>query len=342
MLELIWLLIKTVMAWVRPRQDLVIENLLLRHQLAVPSRPTRTRPRPHLRVWDKLLWVLARRLSAGWRERLTFVTPETVVRWHKQGWLLFWRWKSRSRGGRPHLSPEVQDLIMTMSRENRLWGTERIRGELLKLGIMVSNRSIRRYRWRGPARSTSQTWRTFLCNHAHHLWAADLFTVPTLTFKTLYVLVFIAHGRRELVHVNVTANPTAAWVWRQLIEATPWGQKPRHLLRDHDAIYGRDFRERARRIGMDAIATPVRSARANAIVKRVIGTLRRECLDHLIVVDEQHLVSVLTEFVRYYNQDRPHRTLGLQTPEAKPRPVTGPIRSRPVLNGLHHVYERAA
>jgi transposase InsO family protein len=229
-----------------------------------------------------------------------------------------------------------------MSRENRLWGTERIRDELLKLGIVVSNRSIRRYRWRGPAHSPSQTWRTFLRNHAHHLWAADLFTVPTLTFKARYVLVFIAHDRRELVHVNVTANPTAAWVWRQLIEPTPWGSKPRHLLRDHDAVYGRDFCRRARRIGIDAIATPVRSPRANAVVDRVIGTLRRECLDHMIILDEHHLLSVLREFVTYYNHHRPHRTLGLQTPEPRPRPTAGPIRSRPMLNGLHHVYERAA
>ncbi len=342
MLELFRLLLAVVLAWTRPRQDLVLENLLLRHQLAVLTRPTRTRRRARLRAWDKLLWVLARRWCAGWREHLKIVTPDTVVHWHRQGWRLFWRWKSRSRGGRPHVSVEVRDLIRTMSRENRLWGTERIRGELLKLGIVVSSRSIRRYRWRRPTRLPSQTWRTFLANHAHHLWAADLFTVPTLTFKTLYVLVFIAHGRRELVHVNVTANPTAAWVWQQVIEATPWGRKPRHLLRDRDAVYGRDFRRRAERIGIDTITTPVRSPRANAIAERVIGTLRRECLDHLIVLDEHHLVSVLTEFVRYYNQDRPHRTLDLQTPEARLRPATGPIRSHPVLNGLHHVYERAA
>ena len=265
-----------------------------------------------------------------------------MVRWHRQGWRLFWRWKSRSRGGRPHLSPEVQDLILSMSRENRLWGTERIRGELLKLGIVVSNRSIRRYRWRGTRRPSSQTWRTFLANHAHHLWAADLFTVPTLTFKTLYVLVFITHGRRELVHVNVTATPTAAWIWRQLIEATPGGTRPRHLLRDRDAAYGRDFRHRAERIGIDAIATPLRAPRANAVVERVSGTLRRECLDHVIALDERHLASTLAEFVRYYNQDRPHRTLSLQTPEPRLRPVCGPIRSRPVLSGLHHAYERAA
>ena len=161
-------------------------------------------------------------------------------------------------------------------------------------------------------------------------------------FKTLYVLVFIDHGRRELVHVNVTANPTAAWVWRQAIEATPWGSKPRHLLRDRDAVFGRDFRRRARRIGIDAIAAPVRSPRTNAIAERLIGTLRRECLDHIIVLNEQHLRSALAGFVRYYNQDRPHRTRGLQTPEVNLRSVTGPIQSRPVLNGLHHAYERAA
>ena len=341
-LELLCLLLTTVRSTARPQRDLVLENLLLRHQLAVLTRPTRTRRYARLRLWDKLLWIVARRFCTGWREHLSFITPETIVRWHRQSWRLFWRWKSRSRGGRPHLSSEVRDLIATMSRENRLWGTERIRGELLKPGSVVSNRSIRRYRWRGPGRSPTQTWRTFLRNHAHHLWAADLLSVPTLTFKTLYVLVFSAHGRRELVHVNVTANPTAAWVWRQLIEATSWGQKPRQLLRDRDAVYGHDFRQRARRIGIDAVTTPVRSPRANSIVERVIGTLRRECFDQLIVLDEQHLASVLKEFVSYYNQDRPHRTLGLQTPQLKERPSTGIVRSRQVLNGLHHIYERAA
>ena len=166
--------------------------------------------------------------------------------------------------------------------------------------------------------------------------------MPTLTFKTLYVLVFIAHGRRELVHVNVTANPTAAWVWRQLIQATTWGQKPRHLLRDRDAVCGREFRQRARRIGIDAIVTPMASPHANAVIERFIGTLRRECLDHLIVLDKQPLRSVLTEFVGYYNLDRPHRTLRLETPVPVLRSAEGSVRSRPVLGGLHHVYERVA
>jgi transposase InsO family protein len=156
------------------------------------------------------------------------------------------------------------------------------------------------------------------------------------------VLVFIAHRRRELVHSNVTANPTAAWVWRQVIEATPWGNTPRHLLHDHDAVYGRDFRQRARRISIDATATPVASPHANAVIERFIGTLRRECLDHLIVLDEQHLRSVLGEFVQYYNLQRPHRTLRLETPKPVLRAVEGPVRSRPMLGGLHHVYERVA
>src|SRR3984893_13511974 len=207
MLDVLWLFLTAVQAAMRPRQDLLLENLLLRHQLAVLTRPTRRRSHARLRLWDKLLWVLARWFSAGWAEKLSFVTRETVVRWHRQGWRLFWRWKSRSRGGRPHLSPEVRDLISTMSRDNRLWGTERIRGELLKLGIVVSNRSIRRYRWRQPQRVPTQTWRTFLRNHAHHLLAAYLLSVSPWPFETLYVMEFIDHGRRELMHVNVTANP---------------------------------------------------------------------------------------------------------------------------------------
>jgi hypothetical protein len=227
---------------VRDRSDLVAENLLLRHQLAVLTRPTRRRPRLHAR--DRLLWVLTRRLRRDWRRHLVLVRPETVIRWHREAWRLLWRWRSRAPLGRPRLSAEVRELIARMARDNPLWGSERIRGELLKLGIVVSNRSIRRYRGR-PPRRPSQTWRTFLANHVHQIWAADLFVVQTLTFRTVYVLSFITHGRRELVHANVTAHPTAAWVWRQLVEASAWGRRPRHLLRDRDAVYGGDFVARA-------------------------------------------------------------------------------------------------
>jgi putative transposase len=340
MLELLILLLGAFHAALRNRADLATENLLLRHQLAVLTRPGRRRP--PLRARDTLLWVLARRLCTGWHRHLVFVRPETVIRWHRRGWKLFWRWRSRCPLGRPRLSVEVRELIATMARENPRWGTERIRGELLKLGLVVSNRSIRRYRRRGPVRPPSQTWRTFLANHRADIWAADLCTVQTLTFKRLYVLLFIAHGRRELVHVNVTASPTAAWVWRQVIDATPWGRTPKYLLRDRDASYGGEFGRRAQRLGIETLLTPIRAPRANAIAERVVGTFRRECLDHLIVLNERHLRTVLRAFVAYYNADRPHRSLALKPPQPVAQAGTGPVRSRPILGGLHHVYERAA
>jgi hypothetical protein len=189
--ELFALLLAAIRAAARRRGDLIAENLLLRHQLAVLTRPTRRRPRVRFRRLDQLLWVLVRRVRRDWRRHLVVVTPDTVLRWHRAGWRLYWRWRSRAGGGRPRLSPEIRDLIARMSQENPLWGAERIRGELRKLGIEVSNRSIRRYRWRPPGRPPSQTWRTFFRNHARATWAADLCVVQTLTFKTLYVLLFI-------------------------------------------------------------------------------------------------------------------------------------------------------
>jgi transposase InsO family protein len=342
MLEVVAFLLATVRALLRSHRDLVVENLLLRHQLAVLTRPTRKRPR--LRGRDKALWLLARRYCADWRRHLMVVRPETVIRWHRQGWRLLWRWRSRTRLGRPRLSAEIQELIRRMCRDNPLWGAERIRGELLKLGIAVSNRSIRRYR--RPARPPpSQTWRAFLRNHAPAIWAADFFAVQTLTFKTLYVLLLITHDRRELVHLGVTAHPAAAWVWRQLIAATPWGRQPRYLVRDRDSIYGGDFVRRARGLGIETLLTPIRAPRANAIAERVVRTLRNECLDHLIVVNEAHLRAVLGEFAAYYNADRPHRSLRLEPPVPPHRSAASGatrIHARPVLGGLHHVYEPAA
>jgi transposase InsO family protein len=332
MIESLGLVLTVLGACLRTQWDLVVENLLLRHQLAVALR---RRPRPPIRRRDKLLWILARRPCRDWRRHLVVVRPETVIRWHRRGWRLFWWWRSR-------LSAEVRELIATMSRDNPRWGAERIRGELLKLGIAVSKRSLRRYRWRRGPRPPSQTWRTFLANHRPDIWAADLFTVQTLTFRTLYVLLFVAHGRRELVHANVTASPTAAWVWRQLVQATPWGRVPRFLVRDRDRVYGPDFPARASRLGIRTILTPVQAPRANAVAERLVGTLRRECFDHLIVLNERHLRAVLAEFTTFYNAARPHRTLDLETPQPARRPRRGPIRASPVLGGLHHAYERAA
>jgi putative transposase len=238
---------------------------------------------------------------------------------------------------------EIRELIVRLTRENSHWGGIRIVGELRKLGYHVSSRTVRRDRRavrRGPP---SQSWRTFLSNHAPRMWAADFFTVQTLTLKTLCVFSFISHGRRRLVHLNVTVHPRAEWVWRQLIEATPWRQQPKHLLRDRDCRYGGSFNPRAAGLGIEAILTPVQAPTANAIAERVIGTLRRECLDHLIIINERHLWSVLREYVAYYNGGRPHRTLDIETPTGPPAragpPRAARIIARLVLGGLHHEYE---
>jgi putative transposase len=241
-LDWLWLLLGTLPVLLHDRHALLVENLLLRQQLAVALR---ARPRPRLRRRGRLFWAVVRRVCADWRRHLVLVRPEAVLRWHRRGWRLYWWWRSRRPVGRPRVPGEVRDLIGRMSRDNPLWGTVRIRGELLKLGIAVSAGSIRRYRWRRPARPPSQTWRTFLRNHAAQIWAADLFTVPTLTFRTLDVVFFITHDRRELVHLRVTAHPTAAWIWRQLLEATAWGRQPAYVVRDRDAGYGRDVATRA-------------------------------------------------------------------------------------------------
>ena len=341
-LEWLWLLLGTLRVLLHDRHALLVEHLLLRQQLALALR---ARPRPRLRRRDRLFWAVACRVCADWRRHLVLVRRETVLRWHRHGWRLCWWWRSRRPMGRPRVPAEVRDLIAVMSRDNPLWGTERLRGELRKLGIAVSAGSIRRYRWRGPARPPTQTWRTFLRNHAHQIWAADLFTVPTLTFSTLFVLFFITHDRRELVHCRVTAHPTAAWVWRQLLEAMSWGRQPRYVVRDRDAVYGRDFATKADGLGIDTVLTPFRSPRANAIAERVIRTRRQECLDHVVVLNERHLGAILREYVAYYNTDRPHRSLALAPPlptARGPGAPSGPVVARPVLGGLHHVYSHAA
>ena len=245
--------------------------------------------------------------------------------------------------GPPRIDPEARELIMRLARENPRWGAVRIQGELRALGHDVSAETVRRYRLRALRRPPSESWRAFLRNHRHEIWAADFFTVPTISLATLYVFFFVSHGRRRIEHFNVTRHPTATWVWRQVTEATPWGRRPRFLIRDRDRSYGGDFIARARRIGIKTVLTPVCAPKANAIAERVVGTLRRECVDHIIPLSERHLRAVLVEYVEYYNATRPHRTLELETPDG-PRQVQrhGRVVARPVLGGIHHRYEREA
>ncbi len=332
------LLVATLRGLVAPRRELLLENLALRHQLMMCRR------RPRVRNADRLLWGRAFRRWSGWRDALVVLHPDTVVRWHRVGWRRYWGWRSRTpRGGRRRIAAEARDLIARMAHENPRWGAVRIRGELLALGHDVSAASVRRYRLQALRRPPSQRWSTFLANHRHELWAADFFTVPTLFFQTLYVFVVVSHGRRRIEHLNVTAHPTAAWVWRQMIEATPWSRAPRFLVRDRDRSYGSDFIARARRIGIETILTPIRAPQANGVAERLIGTLRRECVDHIIPLNERHLRLVLHEYAEYYNATRPHRTLALEQPDgARTVQATGPVGATPILGGLHHRYERMA
>ena len=340
MLVVLLLIVRSLLAGLGSRRELMLENLALRHQLQVALR---TNPHPRLRPRDRALWVWLQGVwPDGWRQHLRVVRPATVIRWHRKGWRLYWTWRSRTKLGRPHLSPEVRALIARISKENPLWGSERIRGELLKLGIVVSNRSIRRHRWHRVGPSDHQRWRTFITNQLRGIWAADLFVVQTVSYRVLYVFFLLRHDRREWMHFNVTASPTAAWIWRQVVEATPLGRQPTFLIHDRDADYGADFDERLAELGITGVRTAPRAPKMNAIGERVVRTIRTECLDHLIVVNERHLHAVLAEFADYYNRERPHRSLGLRSPIVRPSQTAGHVVSRSVLGGLHHVYGRAA
>ena len=336
----LWLLVVSARRAFRSRHDLVLENVVLRYQLAVLARPTRRR---HLLPRDRVMlsW-LARRWRV-WRSAIILVQPDTVVRWHRTAWRRYWTRKSRRPSERPRIPMEVRELILRMARENPLWGSVRIQGELRKLGYHVSARSVRRYRRAVKRRPPSQSWRTFLRNHAPHIWAADFLTVQTLSFHTLFVFFLISHDRRRTVHLNVTRHPTAAWVWRQLIAATPYGLRPQYLLRDRDACYGGDFASRTAKLGIQTLLSPIHAPKANAIAERLVGTLRRECLDHLIILNERHLRRVLTEYMAHYNVARPHRSLDLDAPNGPISRAAPPphhrIVARSVLGGLHHEYE---
>jgi putative transposase len=324
-----------------PRLVLVTENLALRQQLLVLHRSS---SRPRLRHRDRLFWIALSQLWRDWRTILVIVKPETVVKWHRQGFKCYWRWKSRSRPvGRPRIDQEIRDLIRKMSRENRTWGVPRIQAELHLLGYEVAESTVAKYRVR-IRRPPSQTWKSFLQNHAGQIVAIDFFTVPTVTFNILYVLVVLLHERRQVAHFNVTAHPTALWTAQQIIEAFPEETAPRFLLRDRDSIYGEHFRLRIAGMGIEEVVTAAQSPWQNPYAERLIGSIRRECLDHLIVFNEEQLRRILREYFGYYNGVRPHQSLERNAPEPREiePPARGSIISLPQVGGLHHRYLRAA
>ena len=336
-----WLgtIVGTLRSALGSRRELALENLVLRQQLAVLKH---RHPRPRLSDGDRLFWVFLSRMWSGWRESLHIVQPETVVRWHRQGFRYYWRWKSRGRG-RPKLDPEIRALIRRMCQANPLWGAPRVHGELLMLGIEISEATVSKYmvRRRGPP---SQTWRAFLENHAKELVALDFFTVPTATFKVLFVLVILSHDRRRILHFNATRHPTAAWTARQLLEACGMDEGPRYLIRDRDTIYGSEFHRQTAALQITEVPTARRSPWQNPYAERVIGSIRRECSDHVIVPGERHLKRILSSYVGYYNRTRTHLSLYKDAPEGRSRqpPEQGRVVELKRVGGLHHEYARMA
>lgn len=336
-----WLAIiaATLRSTLRRQRDLAVENLVLRQQLAILQQRN---PRPRLTDTDRLFWVLFSRVWPGWRDALHIVKPETVVRWHRQGFRYYWRWISHHRG-RPKADPGIRGLIRRMCRANPLWGAPRIHGELLKLGIEVSETTVSKYmiRHREPP---SQTWRTFLQNHAEELIALDFFTVPTATFRVLFVLVILSHDRRRILHFNATYHPTAAWTAQQLLEVCRTNDTPLFLVRDRDAIYGEKFRRQVATLKIQEILTAPRSPWQNSYVERVIGSIRRECSNHIIVLGERHLRRILSSYVRYYNETRTHLSLDKDAPEGRREQPPGQVKVIELkrVGGLHHEYVRRA
>jgi transposase InsO family protein len=335
MFDLCKLIVGIVIDLLRSRAMLEAEILMLRQQINVLRRANPKRLR--FASIDRLILGGICRLFPKMYGTLAIVRPDTVIRWHRAGFKLYWRWRSRRCRGRPTVSLEIRHLIREMSIVNPLWGAPRIHGELLKLGIDVGQTSVAKYmaRRRGPP---SQGWKTFLRNHADGIAAMDLFVVPTISFRLLYGLLIMGHGRRQILWFGVTAHPTAEWIANQLTEACGWEQIPRYLIRDRDSAYGEIFLRRVRSIGIRDRPTSPRSPWQNACAERLIGSIRRECIDHVAVFGERH--HVLLSYMNYYNGTRTHLSLRKDAPISRPTKTVGRILCRPILGGLHHQYTR--
>ena len=329
----------------RSTSELVAENALLRHQLTILQRQVK---RPACTKKDRLLLVLLARLIRTWQQALVIVQPDTLLRWHRELFRLFWKQKSKASSHKPKVAPETIALIKEMARENRLWGAERIRGELLKLGIRICKRTIQKYmRTVRTQQPRGQKWSTFLRNHAGQIWACDFLQVTDLFFRPLFAFFIVELKSRRVIHVGVTRSPTDAWVAQHLREATPYGQAPKYLIRDNDSKFGPSFARVARTSGIKILKTPYHAPRANAICERFLRSVRQECLDHLLIFQEKQLQRVLNEYVRYFNQARPHQGIQQQIPEPSRSALSShhaseKILALPVMGGLHHDYRWAA
>ena len=337
MIALLWLVTAILASPFKSKYRLEAENAVLRHQVMVLRR--QARGRIHLTNLDRLFLIQLYRWLPSILRVLAIVQPETIIRWHRAGFRHYWRWKSHSRGGRPGIGSDLRALIRRMSIDNPLWGAPRIHGELLKLGFEIAQSTVAKYMVK-RCRAPSQGWRTFLRNHAPDIAAMDLFVVPTIGFDLLYAFVIVRLDRRDLVWINVTANPTAEWIARQLTEAFPWNEAPRYLIRDRDRIYGDVVMRRFRAMGIRDKPIAPASPWQNGFAERLIGSIRRECLDHLVILSETNLRRILQAYVCYYNKIRTHRSLDKDAPAVRPVQWIGNIESHAILGGLHHHYVR--
>ena len=337
MIALIRFLLTILVLPLRSKRRLQAENAMLRQQVIVLRR--KAKGRPQLTNADRWFFVQLYRWFPSILDALTIIRPETLLRWHRAGFRQYWRWKSKRRAGRPQIQEELRALIQQMNAENRLWGAPRIHGELLKLGFEVSQSTVAKYMVK-RRRPPGQGWRTFLRNYLPDVAAMDFFVVPTLAFDLLYAFVIIRLDRRAFVWVGVTRHPTAEWVARQITEAFPWGEAPRYLLRDRDCIYGALVKRRLQAMGIRDKPTAPASPWQNAFAERLIGSIRRECVDHLIVLGEAHLRWILQSYARYYNEVRTHRSLDKDAPISRIVQPNGTINSLAILGGLHHHYVR--
>ncbi len=340
MLELLILLGRALTLACRGHEELVLENIALRQQLRAMKHRTK---RPRLRARGRLFWIVLAQLWRNWRTAVVLVQPDTVVRWHRDWLRRRWSRRSRSRLGRPTIRREIRTLVRDMATANPWWGAPRIHGELWTLGVDVSERTVSRLLER-RSRPPSQTWRTFLTNHLAAAASMDFFTVPTLTGRLLFVLVVLSHQRRRIVHVNVTAHPTAIWAAQQVVDAFPDDTAPRWLHRDRDRIYADTFQRRLAGMGISEVVSVPASPWQNPFVERVIRSIRRECLNHVIIINESHLRRMLAAYILYYHRTRTHLGLQKDTPDHRPTSgiSAGPIVAIQEVGGLHHRYERSA
>jgi len=322
----------------KSQKRLQAENLFLRHQVNIALR--RAPPRPRLSGSDRMFLIWMTRICPTLLDLVQVVKPETILRWHRAGFLAYWRWKSRKRAGRPNIDRDLHDLIRRMSQENPLWGAPRIHGELLMLGLDVAQSTVSKYMRRLGRRPPSQSWRAFLQNHADAIAAIDMCVVPTMMFERLFVFLVLGHGRRQLLWFEVTRRATAAWLSQQIIEAFPWESAPRYLLRDNEGVYGRVFTRRLKSMGIRDRPISPGSPWQNGHLERLVGTIRRECLDHVLIIGIQHLRTVLASYAAYYNQVRTHLALQKDAPLRRAIQRSGRIIAIPILSGLHHQYVR--